>query len=76
MSIYGAATFAGELFRVSYQGVEAIYQNQQPAPATSSERIGLVFKNHIAFLDASLTAIQYLSGSERLNAWVSSFEDR
>src|SRR5262249_25054711 len=49
--------------------IEAVVQNQQQPPSIS-ELIAQVFKNHIALLDASLTAVQYTFGFDRLNVWV------
>ena len=68
MDLTYATNLAADLFRVPYQGIDAINQNQMPQ--TVAERIAIVLKNHIALADTCLTFGQYAFGWEKLNAWV------
>lgn len=67
MHFMQAATLATDLFRFSYQTVDAVNQNQLPQPI--SDRIMRAFKNHIALLDP-LFAIGEYTNTFSLSVWI------
>lgn len=68
MSLIYGTTLATDLFRISYQGIEAAYD--QTTPLTLSERISQTMKRHIALMDICLTATQYLFAHDRFKEWI------
>ena len=72
--LVNATYLTGDLFRISYQDIKAVYENQTQLPAqTFGERIAQVLNNHIALLDTCLTIGQYAFKVEGLNALVAPF---
>ena len=70
--IYGT-TLAADLFRISYQGVEAASDQTPAQTLTLSERIGQTMKRHIALLEIYLTVQHYIFRVDRFKEWVIPF---
>lgn len=70
MNFMNAATLATDLFRFSYQTVDAVNQNQ--TPQAISEQIMRAFKNHIALLDPVFAIGEY-TNTFSLSVWIVPF---